>query len=319
MSCTCIPAAIDGIPYNQIIGTVFGDCVRSKYEYVSFSLGIVGLIAYFFSMMPQMIENYQNQSAAGLSISFIMCWLLGDSAGLAGTFLTNQLPIQKLTGAYFVLSDAVILGQILYYGHRNRAMSSADDEIIQQGEEDPLLDTSPRSNSSSSSLTSYTSSSSTTSLSSSSASSSSTKSTRHLITIAAICMVACCLIVPAQAASLIDEPQRLCNEPFPVSNIGQAAGSLLAWASGLLYLFSRIPQVIKNYREGVEGLSPMLFLITTIGNVAYGLQITMRFPPVNQRFFAAVLPYLMGSFGVLFFDLVILAQTYLHGKRMVVV
>ncbi|CAG8481162.1 4876_t:CDS:2 [Scutellospora calospora] len=44
----------------------------------------------------QILTNYRNKSADGLSLYFLMNWLLGDLANLAGCILTKQLPFQNL-------------------------------------------------------------------------------------------------------------------------------------------------------------------------------------------------------------------------------
>jgi hypothetical protein len=38
------------------------------------------------------------------------------------------------------------------------------------------------------------------------------------------------------------------------------------------------------------------------------MSVILRFPPLDAHFFAATLPYLLGSMGVLFLDFVILGQ-----------
>lgn len=177
-----------------------------------------------------------------------------------GTFLTNQLPIQRLTAAYFVLSDLLILGQIIYYGNR---ANPTKDEINDNSAE------------AADSTNTYITSTATTP-SERSPLLGSTSSKPQLLAIAAICVIA--YILPPAHASITANDPRLCDAPIQVAPIFQILGSIAGWFSGCLYLFSRIPQVIMNYRhKSVEGLSVALFAITSVGNVAYGLQICMRF------------------------------------------
>lgn len=72
---------------------------------------------------------------------------------------------------------------------------------------------------------------------------------------------------------------------------------------------SRIPQILENARKkSVEGLSIALFFCTILGNLTYGASILMRHPPLDTHFYASTLPYIVGSLGVLMFDLMILGQ-----------
>ena len=49
-------------------------------------------------------------------------------------------------------------------------------------------------------------------------------------------------------------------------------GLVLGWLSACIYLNSRIPQIIKNYkRESTKGLSRTMFVNAIMGNLTYGL------------------------------------------------
>ncbi len=55
-----------------------------------------------------------------------------------------------------------------------------------------------------------------------------------------------------------------CNKQVPESVFGKVCG----WVSGLLYFFSRVPQLVENRRrKSVAGLSVGLFVLTVLGNV----------------------------------------------------
>ena len=46
------------------------------------------------------------------------------------------------------------------------------------------------------------------------------------------------------------------------------------------------------------------------------MSVILRFPPLDAHFFAATLPYLLGSMGVLFLDFVILGQFLQFSKSL---
>lgn len=71
-------------------------------------------------------------------------------------------------------------------------------------------------------------------------------------------------------ASSSDSDNPLCDDPLHQSSQWMLImGSIMAWSSGLLYFFSRIPQILTNYKlKNVEGLSIFLFVITISANVS---------------------------------------------------
>lgn len=49
---------------------------------------------------PQMLENYQLKSGEGLSLVFVLVWLLGDLCNLGGALMAKLLPTVIILGAY---------------------------------------------------------------------------------------------------------------------------------------------------------------------------------------------------------------------------
>uniref|UniRef100_A0A3Q0SAU5 Lysosomal amino acid transporter 1 homolog n=1 Tax=Amphilophus citrinellus TaxID=61819 RepID=A0A3Q0SAU5_AMPCI len=60
-----------------------------------------------------------------LSIWFLLLWLAGDSCNLIGSFLADQLPLQKYTAIYYVIADLVMLTMYTYYKMKSRSLLSA--------------------------------------------------------------------------------------------------------------------------------------------------------------------------------------------------
>ena len=113
--------------------------------------------------------------------------------------------------------------------------------------------------------------------------------------------------------------------------LGQVFGYLCA----ALYLGSRIPQLLLNYRrKSTEGVSMLFFLFACVGNATYVLSI-FAYDPVcgraghgsghngcsdteRQRMYARYIlvntSWLLGSAGTLFLDFGIFVQFFLYGK-----
>jgi uncharacterized protein with PQ loop repeat len=106
----------------------------------------------------------------------------------------------------------------------------------------------------------------------------------------------------------------ICNAQRPVTDLPRALGYVCAWISGLFYVVSRLPQIWENAsNQSVEGLSIPMFFLTVFGNVAYGMGILLRMPTVDGTFWLGTFPYIVGSFGTISFDVVILFQAWKYG------
>ena len=82
-----------------------------------------------------------------------------------------------------------------------------------------------------------------------------------------------------------------------ISTLGQIFG----WGCAVLYLGSRIPQVVKNFRrKSTEGLSLLFFLFACLGNITYVLSIVSA--SLDPRYLLVNLSWLAGSAGTLLLD-----------------
>lgn len=113
-------------------------------------------------------------------------------------------------------------------------------------------------------------------------------------------------------------------EILQFSPTGQAFGYLCA----ALYLGSRVPQLLLNYRrKSTEGLNALFFLFACIGNLTFVLSI-FAFNPVCRhrhcrdgeagaiygRYILVNLSWIIGSLGTLFLDFGVFAQFFLYQK-----
>src|SRR5262249_48173107 len=92
--------------------------------------------------------------------------------------------------------------------------------------------------------------------------------------------------------------------PLEWSALGQAFGDLCA----VLYLASRLPQVLLNFRrKSCEGVSLLFFLFACLGNSTYVISILAYEPGDDPedtylRYLAVNASWLLGSFGTLVLD-----------------
>lgn len=108
-------------------------------------------------------------------------------------------------------------------------------------------------------------------------------------------------------------------------------GQIFGYLCAVLYLGSRIPQLLLNWRRrSTEGVSFLFFLFACIGNLTYVLSIFAYSPvcrgdggacqPAEQgeiygRYILVNLSWLLGSLGTLFLDVAIFAQFIIYRQN----
>ncbi|KAK7188993.1 hypothetical protein DPSP01_004098 [Paraphaeosphaeria sporulosa] len=106
-------------------------------------------------------------------------------------------------------------------------------------------------------------------------------------------------------------------------------GQIFGYICAALYLGSRIPQLLLNYRrKSTDGISMLFFLFACIGNLTYVLSIVAYKPlcrkpnhcregeamSIYGRYIAVNLSWLLGSFGTLLLDAGVFIQYFLYRK-----
>lgn len=110
-------------PTNNFLtnfSTFFHTCVPTPLAFLSTSLGVLSIVSWLFAQLPQIIKNYKLGSAAGLSIYFLIEWLLGDLTNLCGAILTHQASWQVVVASYYVSVDVALVWQYMWYSHVKR-------------------------------------------------------------------------------------------------------------------------------------------------------------------------------------------------------
>ncbi|RMD40669.1 hypothetical protein DV735_g4476, partial [Chaetothyriales sp. CBS 134920] len=349
--------------------------------------GSVSIACWVVVFSPQIIENFRRSSADGLSIVFLVVWLVGDVFNIIGAILQGVLPTMIILAVYYSLADIVLILQVFYYRGFTlsdtittatiTAENEAEEERTRDPERQPLLNggvpeivsetredediqqqqqhAQERRSRRGSSLRDHLSSLDPARLSpatplhdasakrlSSSSSPSSSQILRSpglqtaLSNTAAILMVCAAgvlgwwLSARAAAGRQSDDggEQSPPSSPEPVEfNFwGQVFGYLCA----VLYLGSRIPQLLLNYRrKSTEGVSLLFFLFACIGNLTYDLSIFAYDPTllcrdgsascrpgeaerIYAKYIAVNASWIAGSLGTLFLDMCIFVQFFLY-------
>ncbi|KAL1916517.1 uncharacterized protein VTP21DRAFT_5708 [Calcarisporiella thermophila] len=243
--------------------------------------GYVSFIIWVLVFTPQFLENYWNKSTDGLSVAFIFIWLIADVLNLAGALLQNLLFTMLVLASYYIMTDFVLLGQVWYYRNTTRSRNASDEESK------PLLNHSqPRAKEK--------------------------KQNYGWIWVGIMGFIILVVILVVIHTKTPPLPPRPSPKPDPNDGL-ELSAQVIGWASALLYICSRFPQIRKNYvTKSVEGLSPIMFCFTVLGNITYCLSIFTY--SSEASYLLKNLPWLVGSFGTLFLDFVIFGQFYSYSK-----
>ncbi|KAK2397278.1 PQ-loop repeat family protein / transmembrane family protein [Trifolium repens] len=72
--------------------------MRSEAMTASITLGVISVIVWMIAEIPQLITNYREKSAHGLSVTFLLTWIIGDLFNVFGCLLEPAtLPTQLYT------------------------------------------------------------------------------------------------------------------------------------------------------------------------------------------------------------------------------
>jgi len=254
-------------------------------------LGWISIATWVVVYSPQIYENFVLKSGEGLSIAFIVIWLAGDLCNLAGAWTAGLLPTMIILAAYYTLCDTALLIQIYYYrwsntGRLTRPEAHPAKDI---GEATPLL-------------------------SSSGTHESEKKRSlkRHVLEYVGmiLCLVGAGIVAWAisQKVQGVDGDE----EPRP-EEIVEWKSQLMGYCSAVLYLGSRIPQILKNFDTKCRGLAPGLFIFGIMGNLTYALSICVS--SMEMEHLIANASWLAGSTLTVLLDVFVLGQFAYYRRK----
>ncbi|KAL2016743.1 hypothetical protein VTK56DRAFT_3132 [Thermocarpiscus australiensis] len=339
-------------------------------EAISGICGSISIACWVVVFSPQIIENFRRGSAEGLSIQFIVVWLLGDVFNILGAVLQGVLPTMIILAIYYTIADLVLLAQCFYY----RGFTLRDDVPPP-----PPAAPTPKSKRNGQSLADGNLSEPTerTRLLSGAAAAAAPEQLPYYATHDHERRGSWTHLSPA--VPLVDEDALLpVVRPAPPTRLQAFAfnslailmvcaagiagwwlsrgygkhdgeddgghgpgddgrdddplslnlwGQIFGWLCAALYLGSRLPQLLLNWRrKSTEGVSVLFFLFACLGNLTYVLSILVFEPKcqgeegcqpgeaaqIFRQYILVNLSWLAGSAGTLLLDLAIFLQFFLY-------
>ncbi|XP_020530369.1 probable vacuolar amino acid transporter YPQ1 isoform X1 [Amborella trichopoda] len=94
----------------------FGDCLCNSRDSISFAFGLVSLVCWGVAEVPQIVTNCSTKATDGVSLAFLLTWVVGDVFNLVGCLLEPAtLPTQFYTALLYTATTIVLVLQTIYY------------------------------------------------------------------------------------------------------------------------------------------------------------------------------------------------------------
>ncbi|QEU60167.1 Rtc2/Ypq1 [Kluyveromyces lactis] len=282
---------------------------------VSGITGSISIACWIIVFVPQIYENFYRKSAEGLSLMFVVLWLAGDIFNLLGAMLQHLLPTMIILAAYYTAADIILLIQCLFYGqdgpvdpvHLSPA-NPINENVLQDvfHERQPLLTGHQHNERRVYVETSSTASEATAPSADKPEDGKLREQLLNIIIVSSVILAG----FFSWYISYIKNPHQSNPElDLHMNWLAQSFGYL----SAVLYLGSRIPQILLNYqRKSCEGVSFLFFLFACLGNTTFIISVlSISFAP---RYLLVNASWLIGSSGTLIMDFIIFAQFFVYNK-----
>ncbi|XXH05168.1 hypothetical protein Hte_011593 [Hypoxylon texense] len=305
-------------------------------EAISGICGSISIAAWVVVFSPQIIENFRRSSADGLSVPFIILWLLGDVFNILGAVLQGVLPTMLILAIYYTIADFVLLAQCFYYkgfvwkdelppAQPKRPIVRAVGEPTERtGLLSSHLNERERRDSGWSHLSPAVPLVSEAPVPPPPAPTRLQSVIWNAVAMLMVCVAGVLgwLLSRQYSPSKPDTPG---GDSLPSFDLW---GQIFGWLCALLYLGSRLPQLLLNWRrKSTEGVSILFFLFACLGNLTYVLSIFAYEPRcaasrcqsgeggrIYGRYILVNSSWLAGSLGTLLLDLGIFAQFFIYSK-----
>lgn len=281
---------------------------------VSGITGSISIACWVIVFVPQIYENFYRKSADGLSLLFVILWLVGDVFNLLGAVLQKLLPTMIILAAYYTVADIALLLQCLWYGPEQKIdpihLSPANpinENVLQDvfNENQPLLHAQSSAPLSRDNVGGIIESADDL-----------LESEREVVkknylhdSVIVLSVILAGFL--SWYISYCQNPNR--SKPDGPSLELNILAQVFGYISAVLYLGSRVPQILLNFeRKSCEGISFLFFLFACLGNTTFIISVlAISFDPQYLLLNAS---WLVGSSGTLIMDFIIFAQFFAYHR-----
>ncbi|XP_057973906.1 seven transmembrane protein 1-like isoform X3 [Malania oleifera] len=298
----------------------FKDCVCNFRDSVSFGCGVMSLVCWGVAEIPQIITNFRTKSGHGVSLFFLLTWVVGDVFNLVGCVLepateeddsdaaklkllddpsepTTRVPLEMPRQRDFYYTSARSLAGSdtppFQYSCLRVARSGPAALQLNRDDSDDEDDPSPLPPSSpTKSIISQP------------------PKIPHSVGCGAFLATSANLILQGKSMMTTSSKRTLLQHEHDFNR--NALGQWLGWLMAVIYVGGRFPQIWLNIKRGsVEGLNPLMFIFALTANVTYVGSILVR--STEWEKIEANMPWLLDAIVCVALDFFIIFQ-YIHYK-----
>ncbi|KAG2201754.1 hypothetical protein INT47_002014 [Mucor saturninus] len=264
--------------------------------------GYISILFWLIVFIPQLLENYKRKNGDGLSLSFLFIWLAGDIFNLAAIIMERLMFTMFLLALWYTVADICLIWQVVYYKQcvttepnsnedeavaliatktikqRRPSVLDSSDEVSDEEEEALDNDIVPAKE----------------------------KMNPIWINLIGFLVLTAVILTFCYAYVIVKKV----DDENSIRLIPQ----ILGWSSAVLYVGSRVPQLIKNWRQqSTDGLSSGMFICAVFGNLFFASSIFLK--STERRYIIVNLSWIIGSLGTVIFDIMIFLQFYVFNRR----
>ncbi|GJN92915.1 hypothetical protein Rhopal_005957-T1 [Rhodotorula paludigena] len=272
-------------------------------------MGWASIASWILVYTDPILLCYKEQSGESLSLLFLAIWLTGDITNLLGSVWQGLIPTVIILALYYTVCDVILIFQVFYYRRKRRLHPELYQPVaLSDGLAPPEL------NGSTSAPAPAVASEQSPLLSSFSAHapadaplSPALQRARNILSYAGGFVL---IVIVGIVAWFVNAKAA---QKGRVEEVWDTTAQVVGWISAFLYLGSRLPQLALNRKTKCAGLSLLMFAFAVCGNTTYVASILLT--STSPQHLLVNAPWLLGSGGTIFLDLVVLGQFIAYAKE----
>ncbi|GAA5849779.1 hypothetical protein JCM5353_005540 [Sporobolomyces roseus] len=287
------------IPTSALLDTLQKKPVRihDGYPRLANTLGWMSIMAWILILLC-----FKQKSGDGLSLVFLIIWLVGDLTNLLGSLWQGLIPTVIILAVYYTACDCILIFQKYYYHSlrlRHPELYGGPHPSSQNSTSPPL----PTPLSENTPLLSAFSAHSPSEKAFSPAIQRAKDILEYTLGFVLVCVVG---VVAWFVGKGVGKEGRIVE-------VWDTSAQIVGWISAFLYLGSRLPQLALNRKTKCEGLSLLMFCFAVIGNFTFVASILLT--SMSAQHLLVNAPWLLGSGGTILLDFVVLGQFAFYAKE----
>lgn len=281
------------------------------------SMGWASVTCWILVYSPQFYENYINQSGEGISVYFILIWMIGDVTNLIGSWQQHLLPTMVILALYYTLCDIVLFSQIVYYRPKSRGLGQPKRALspirpqestgIVPSERDALLP-----------IVTVDRELQHGNLNEFSCKNRLGSALKHISSGPGSFMAAYfSIFVIGSIGYFVSKSRTIHPKPGtlpPPDGLPEeewhTGAQVMGWISAVAYLGSRLPQMLKNMQTKCNGFSLLFVVLGITGNLTFFASILLV--SRDSLHIWINLSWIVGSVGTILLDLIVLFQFWIY-------